>query len=242
MTMTSLSFLCGEWCCSSVSQSVQSVSHIRLFATPWTAPHQNSLSSSTPSLLKLMHRVGDAIQPSHPLLSPSLPAFNLSQHQGFFHWVISLCQVAKVLEFQLQHLMLKLKAETIFRIDFLLVGLVWSPCSPRDSQESSPTLQFKSINSSVLSFLYSPTLTSIHDYWKTIGLTRRTFIGKIMSLLFTMLSRFVVAFIPRSKRLLISWLQSPSAVILELPKINSVTVSIVSPSICHEVVGPMPWS
>ena len=98
--------------------------------------------------------------------------------------------------------------------------------------------QFKSINSSALSFLYSPTLTSIHDYWKNpcLALTRQTFVGKVMSA-FNMLSRFVIAFLPRSKCLLISWLQSPPAVILEPKTIKSVTVSIVSPSICHEVMG-----
>ena len=73
---------------------------------------------------------------------------------------------------------------------------------------------------------------------KTIALTRQTVVGNVMSLLFNMLSRLVIAFLPSSKRLLISWLQSPSAVILEPPKIKSVTVSIVSPSICHEVMGP----
>ena len=72
---------------------------------------------------------------------------------------------------------------------------------------------------------------------KTMVLTRRTFVGKVMFLLFSMLSRLVITFLPRSKRLLISWLQSPSAVILEPKKIKSVTVSIVSPSICHEVMG-----
>ena len=72
---------------------------------------------------------------------------------------------------------------------------------------------------------------------KTIALTTQTFVSKVMSLLFNMLSRFVIAFIPRSKHLLISWLQSPSAVILEPKKIKSVTVSIISPSICHEVMG-----
>ena len=72
---------------------------------------------------------------------------------------------------------------------------------------------------------------------KTIILTRWTFVGKVMSLLFNMLSRWVIAFLPRSKRLLISWLQSPSAVILEPQKIKSVTVSTVSPSICHEAMG-----
>ena len=73
---------------------------------------------------------------------------------------------------------------------------------------------------------------------KTIALTRQTFVGKVMSLLFNMLSRLVITFVPKSKRLLISWLQSPSAVILEPRKINSATVSTVSPSICHEVMGP----
>ena len=116
-------------------------------------------------------------------------------------------------------------------------GLVGSPCSPRDSQESSPTPQFKSINSSALSFLYGPTLTSIHDYGKTIALTRWTFVGKVMSLLFNMLSTLVITFLPRSKGLLISWLQSPSEVILEPRKIKSATVSTVSPSTCHEVMG-----
>ena len=73
---------------------------------------------------------------------------------------------------------------------------------------------------------------------KTIALTAQTFVGKVMSLPFNMLSRLVIAFLPRSKSLLISWLQSPSAVILALKKIKSVTVSLVSPSICHEMMGP----
>ena len=106
-----------------------------------------------------VHHVGDAIQPSHPLSSPFPLTFNLSQHQGLFQWLSSSHQVAKVLEFQCQHQ----SFQWIFRTDFLQDGLVGSPCSPRDSQESS-TPQFKSINSSVLSFLYSPTLSSIHDH------------------------------------------------------------------------------
>ena len=91
------------------------------------------------------------------------------------------------------------------------------------------TPQFKSISSSVLSFLYGSTLTSIHDYWKMIALTRKTFIRKVMPLLFNMLSRLVIPSLPRSKRLSISWLQSPSVVILEPKKIKSVNVYIVSP-------------
>ena len=117
-------------------------------------------------------------------------------------------QVAKVLEFQLQ----RQSFQWTSRTDLLSDGLVGFPCSPRDSQESSPTPQFKNIHSSVLSLLYSPTLTSIHDHWKTIA-----FVNKVMSLLFNMLSKLIITFLPRSRRLLISWLQSPYAVILKPP-------------------------
>ena len=99
---------------------------------------------------------------------------------------------------------------------------------------SNTTVQ--SINSSVLSFLHSPTLTSVHDHWKNHSLDRRTFVDKVMSLFFNTLSRLVITFLPRSKHLLISWLQSPSTVILEPKKMKSDTVSLFSPSICHEVI------
>ena len=97
--------------------SVQSLSHVWLFVTPWTAARQASLSiTNSWSLVKLMsHRVGDVIQPSHPLSFPSPPALNLAQHQGPFKWVSSLHQVAKILEFQLQHQ----SFQWIFRTDFL---------------------------------------------------------------------------------------------------------------------------
>ena len=95
-----------------------------------------------------VHQVDDAIQPSHPLSSPSPPALNLSQHQGLFKWVSSSHHMAKVLEFQLQHQ----SFQWTFRTDLLWDGLVGSPCTPRDSQESSPTPQFKSIKSLALSF------------------------------------------------------------------------------------------
>ena len=106
-----------------------------------------------------VHWVSDAIKLSHPLPPSSPFALNLSQHQGLFQWVSSLHQVAKVLELQLQHQ----SFQWILRIDFLQDWLIGSPCSPRDCQESSPTPQFKSINSSVLSLLYDPTLTSVHS-------------------------------------------------------------------------------
>ena len=108
----------------------------------------------------------DAIQPFHPLSSPSPPAPNPSQHQGLFQWVNSSHEVAKVLEFQPQHQSFQWTPRT----GLLQNGLVGSPYSPRDSQESSPTPQFKNINSLVLSFPHSPILTSIHDYWKNHSL------------------------------------------------------------------------
>ena len=161
----SCSFL-QENCFWRLCSSVQSLSHVQLFATPWTAAHEASLSiTNSQSLLKLMS-ITLVMASNHLVLfsfisslSPSPPSFNLSQHLGIFQWVSSLHQVAKVLEFQHQSF------QRIFRTDFLQDGLVGSPCSLRDSQ-SSPKPQFKCINSSALSFLYSPTLTSIHDYWK----------------------------------------------------------------------------
>ena len=111
-----------------------------------------------------VHWVSDAIQPSHPLSSTSPPAPNPSQHQSLYQWVNSSHEVAKVVEFQLYHHSFQRNP----RADLLQNGLVGSSCSPRDSQESSPTPQFKSINSSVLSLLHSPTLTSIHDHRKTV--------------------------------------------------------------------------
>ena len=99
-------------------------------------------------------------------------------------------------------------------------------------------LQHHSSKASILRHSAFFTVQLSHPYMttgKTIALTRRTLVGKVMSLFLNMLSRLVITFLPRSKRLLISWLQSPSVVILELPKIKSATVSTVSPSICHEV-------
>ena len=179
-----------------------------------------------------VHRVGDAIQPTHPLSSPS-PTFNLSQHQGFFKWVNSSHHVAKVLEFQLQNQ----SFQWIFRTGFLEDGLVGSPYSPRDSQHHS-LLQHHSSKASILwhSAFFIVLLSHLYmTTGKTIALIRWTFVGKVMSLLFSMLCMLVITFLPRSKCLLISWLQSPSALILEPQKIKSVTVS---PSICHEVMGP----
>ena len=127
-------------------------------STPGLPDHHQLLESTQTHV----HWVSDAIPPYHPLSSPFPPALNLSQHQGLSKWISSSHQVNKVLEIQPQHQSFQWTPRT----DLLYDGLVGSPCSPRDFQESSPTPQFKSINSSTLSFLYSPTLTSIHDHRK----------------------------------------------------------------------------
>ena len=114
--------------------------------------------------------------------------------------------------------------------------MVGSPCSPTDSQESSPRPQFKNINSSAHCFLIVQLSNPHITTGKAITFTRWAFVGKVMSLLYNMLSGLVIAALPRRKCLLISWQLSPSAVILELKKRKSVTVSIISPSICHEVI------
>ena len=181
-----------------------------------------------------VHQVSDAIQPSHPLSSPSPPAFNLSQHQGLFKWVNSSHEVAKVLELQLQHQSFQNTQD-------------WSPLgwtgwiSLQSKWTLKSLLQYHSPKASILLNSVFFTVQLSHPYMttgKTIALTRQTFFGKVMSLLFSMLSRLAITFLPRSKHFWISWLQSPSAVILEPPKIKCLTVSIVSPSICHEVMGP----
>ena len=119
-----------------------------------------------------VHWVGDAIQPSHPLLPPSSPAFSLFQHQGLFKWVSSSHEVIKVLEFQLQH-QFPMNIQDCSPLGW--TGGI-SLQSKGLSRVFSDTTSFKSINSSVLSFLYSPTLTSTHDNRKTIALTRLTFV------------------------------------------------------------------
>ena len=178
-----------------------------------------------------VHWVSDAIQPSYPLSSPFPPALNLSQHQGLFRWVSSSHQVAKVLEFQLRHQSFNEYSGLIsFRMDWLdLLALQGTLKS---------LLQHYSSKASILQHSAFFIVQLSHPYMttgKTIALTIWTFVGKVMSLLLNMLSRLVITFLPRSKHLLISWLQSPSAV-------TSVTVSTVSPSISHEVMGLMPWS
>ena len=188
-----------------------------------------------PELIQTHVRVSDAIQPSHPLLSPSSPTFILSQHQDLCQWVSALHQVAKILEFQLQHQFFQWTPRTD-----LPLGLTgWISLQSKGLSRVFSKPQFKSISASALNFLYSPTLTSIWLLEKPkLWLDGPLLAKECLCFLMSLLSRLVITFLPRSKRLLISWLQSPSAVILEPPKIKSLTVSIVSPSIFHEVMGP----
>ena len=174
-------------------------------------------------LLKLaqthVHRVGDAIQPSYTLLSPSPPAFSLSQHQGLFQGVSSSHQVAirwpKYWSFSFSISPSNEYSGLIsFRIDWLNLLVVQGTLKS--------LLQYHSSKASILHHLAFFVVQLSRPYMttrKTIALTRWTFVGKVMSLLFNMLSRLVIAFLPRRKCLLISWLQSPFAVIFEPPKI-----------------------
>ena len=181
-----------------------------------------------------VHQVDDAIQPTHPLSSPSPPAFNHSQNQGLFEWFSSPHQVAKVLEFQLQHQYSNEYSGLIsFRMDWLDLLAVQGTLKSLLQHHSSKASILWCTVFFIIQLSHLCMITG-----KTIALTRQTFVGKVMSLLFNMLSRLATAFLPRSKHLLISWLQSPSAVIFQPPKIKSVTVSIISPSICHEAMGP----
>ena len=145
---------------------------------------------------------------------------------SIFQWVSSSHQVAEVLELQLQHQ----SFQWIFRVDFIQDGLVGSPHCPRDSQFTCgiQAPQFKSINSLAISFFI---IQLSHPYMTTeinTTLTIWTFVSKVMSLLFNTLSRCVIAFLPRSKPLLIAWLQSPSAVILGPKKRKYVCIHLLS--------------
>ena len=216
-------------------RSNQSLSCVQLFAIPWITARQAFLSITNSRSSLRLTSIESVMPSSHLilcrpllLLPPISPSIRVFSNESTLH-----TRWPKYWSFSFS-----VSPSKDPRTDLLQNRLVGSPCSPRDSQESSPTPQFKGVDSSALSLLHSPTLTSIHDHRKTKALTRGTFVGKVMSLLLNMLSRLVITFLSRSKRLLISWLQSPSVVILEPRKIKSDTVSTVSPSISQEVMGP----
>jgi len=209
-------------------------SRVQLFVTPWTAAHQASLSTTNSwSLLKCMSI--ELVMPSNhlilcrPLLLPPsiFPSIRVFSNESVLHirwpkyWSFSIGPSNEY------------SGLISIRMDWL--GLL----AVQGTLKS--LLQHHSSKASILQCSAFFMVKLSHPYMttrKTIALTRWTFVSWVMSLLFNMLSRFIIAFFLRSKRLFISWLQSPSAVILEPKKIKSVTVCIVSPSICHEVMGP----
>ena len=181
-----------------------------------------------------VYRVDIIIQPSHPLSFPS-PAFNVSQyHRVFSNESVLRIWWPKYWSFSFSISPSNEDSGLIsFRMDWLdLLAVQGTLKSLLKHHSSKASILWRSAFFMVqLSYPYMTT-------GKIIALTRWTFVSKVMSLRFNMLSRLVITFLPRGKRLLISWLQSSSAVILESKKIKSLTVSIISPSICHEVMGP----
>ena len=214
---------------------VQLLSSVRLSAIPWTAARQASLSiTNSWSLLKLMSI--ESVMPSNhfilcrPLLLPPsvFPSIRVFSKESVLrirwpkYWSFSFNFSPSNEDSRL----------TSFRMDWLNLLAV--------QRTLKSLLQHRNSKASILRCSAFFVVQLSHLYMttgKTIALTKRNFVDKAMSLLSNMWSRLVIAFLPRSKHLLISWLQSPSAVILEPKKIKSVTVSIVSPSICHEVMG-----
>ena len=216
--------------------SVQLLSWIWLFVTPGTAANQASLSiTNCRSLLKLMPI--ELVMPCNhlilcrPLLLPPsiFPSIRVFSKEWVLcirwpkYWSFSF-SISPSSEFSGQ-ISFRMDKLDLFAVQRILKNL----------------LQHYSSKASILQHSAFVIVQLSHPYMttgKTIALTRQTFVGKIISLHFNMLSRLVITYLPRSKSLLISWLQPPSAVILEPPKIKSDTVSPVSPSICHEVMGP----
>jgi len=180
-----------------------------------------------------VHWVGDAMQPSHPLAAPSPPALNLSKHQGLFQWVLHI-RWPKYWSFSFSISPSNEYSGLIsFRMGWLELLAVQGTLKSLFQNYSSKASVLQS-SAFFIFQLSQPYMTT----GKTTALTRQTFVDKVMTLLFNMLPRLVITFLPRSKHLLIPWLQSPSTVILVPKKIKSVTLSIASPSICHEVMGP----
>ena len=216
--------------------SVQSLSRVWLSVTPWIAARQASLSiTNSRSLLKLMP-IELVMPPSHlilchPLLilPPIPPSIRVFSNESTLcmrcpkYWSSSF-NISPSYEHP---------GLTSFRMDWLNLLAVQETLKSLLQHHSSKASIFRCSAFFTVQLSY-PYMTT----GKTTALTRRTFVGKVMSLLFNMLSRLVITFFPRSKRLLVSWLQSPSAVILEPKKIKSDTASTVSPSISHEVMGP----
>ena len=213
---------------------VQLLNCVQIFETPWTAAHQAPLSTTISlSLLKISIEL---LMPSnhlilcHPLLPPSIfPSIRVFSNESVLrirwpnYWSFSF-SISTSNEHQ---------GLIYFRMDWLDLLAVQGTLKS--------ALQNHSSKASILRHSAFFIVQISHPYMttgKTIALTRQTFVGRVMSMLFDMLSRFIITFLSRSKSLLISWLQSPCAVVMEPPPKKTVTVFTVSPSIGHEVMGP----
>ena len=192
-----------------------------------------------PELTKThVHQVSDAIQPSHPLSTPTPPALNLSQHQGLLNRVSSSLRWPKYWSFSFNISPSNEHPGLIsFRMDWLDLLAVQGTLKSLLQHHSSkaPILWCSALFIVQFSHPYMTT-------GKTIALTGGTFVGKVMSLLFNMLSRLVITFLPRSKRLWISWLQSPSAVTLEPPKLSQPLFPLFFHLFTVKWWDRMPWS
>ena len=212
--------------------SVQSLSHVQLFVTPWTAAHQASLSiTNSWSLLKL--KSIESVKPfNHLILCPPLLPSVFLRIRVFSHESALCIRWPKYWSFSFNISPSNEYPGLIsFRMDWLDLLVVQGTLKSLLKHHSSKA-SFFHCSAFFIVQLSHPYITT----GENIALTGQTFVGKVMSLLFNMLSRLVITFLPRSKHLLISWLQSPSAVILEPPKIKSVTVSTVFPPIWYEVM------
>ena len=210
----------------SVTQSCPTLCNLMDYSTPGFPVHNQLLELAQTHV----HQVGDVIQPSHPLPSPFPAAINLSEHQGLLmNERVLRIRWPKYWSFSFRiSTSNKYSGFISFKIDFFDLLVVKGTLKN--------LLQHHSSKVSVLpcSAFFMVQLAHLHmTTGKARALVICTFVGKLMSLLLNMLSRFLRAFLPRSKCLLISRLQSPSAVILEPKKVKSVIVSIVFPSICH---------
>ena len=218
---------------------VQSLSCVRLFATSWTTALQASLlitnSLNPPKLMSIESGMPPTISSSVVPFFPGLQSFPAS---GSFQMSQLFASGGQRVGISASISVLPMNSQ-----DWFLLG--WTSWISLQSKGISSLLQHHSSKSSILQCSAFFIVQLSHPYMTTgniIDLTRWTCVGKVMSLLFNMLSRRVITFLPRSKSLLISWLQSPSAMILEPQKIKSATFPTFSPSICHEVMGPEPWS
>ena len=228
--------------------SIQSFSHVWLLATLWTVAHHGSLFiTNSQSLLKLMDMSWwwtwwwtSSSRWYHPTISSSVAPFSCLQSFP----ALGSFSVSQLFTSGGQSIRISASASVSMNIqDWFPLGL--TRLISLQSKGISSLLQHHSSKVSILPCSAFFMVQISHPYTttgKTTALTRQTYVGKVLSLLFKILSRLVITFLPRSKRLLISWLQPPSAVILEPSKIKFVAVSTVSPSICHEWWEWMPWS